>query len=265
MRRNIRLYLLMIKVAVLSKMQYKADFIVGVISIIVLNTVNLSFLGIMIYNFESLAGFGIWDLMFLYGLWNLGRGIFSLLFWHLYNFEDMVVTGSFDAFMVRPLSPFLQLLGRDIGYPGIGDMLVGIAVIALAKSQLALYWGLWQWSFFIICVIFAALLQLAIIWICISISFWTTRSRDAFNIADRFSVLMQQYPVSIFGRWFQIFVTGILPVAFLNYFPSLILLDIAYDGVAWWHYLSPLVSVVMLAIAAIVWKLGIKRYSGTGN
>jgi len=255
----------MIRVAVLGKMQYKADFLVGLISVVVLNIVNISFLAIMVYNFETLAGWGIWDLMFLYGLWTIGRAIFSLLFWHLYNFETMVVDGTFDAFLIRPISPFLQLLGRDIGYPGAGDLLVGIVAVALAKNQLGLQWGLAYWVFFVICAISAGLLQLAIIWICSSLSFWTTRSRDAYRIVDRFSVLMQQYPITIFGRYFQIFVTAILPVAFLNFYPSMILLGIAGDSVVRWHYFSPVITLIALSIAVCVWSIGIRRYTSTGN
>lgn len=246
-------------------MQYKVDYFVGIISIIVLNIVNLSFLGIMVYNFESLAGWGIWDLMFLYGLWNMGRGIFSLFFWHMYNFEDLVVSGNFDTFLIRPVSPFLQLIGRDIGYPGIGDFLVGIVAVSLAKSNLMLHWSFGYWVFFVVCVVSAALIQLAIVWICGSLSFWTTRSRDAYHIADRFSIFMQQYPISIFGRVFQIFVTGVLPVAFLNYYPSVILLNMAGDERTWWHYLSPAVTMVILLIARFVWKAGVNKYAGTGN
>ena len=76
---------------------------------------------------------------------------------------------------------------------------------------------------------------------------------------------MQQYRVSIFGKYFQIFVTCFLPVAFINYYPSVVLLDKAADGIKVWQYFAPVVAVIMLAIAAIVWTKGIKRYAGTGN
>ena len=76
---------------------------------------------------------------------------------------------------------------------------------------------------------------------------------------------MQQYPVNIFGKYFRIFVTCFLPVAFINYYPSVVLLDKAADGIRVWQYFAPLVSFLMLAIAAFVWRKGVKRYAGTGN
>lgn len=119
--------------------------------------------------------------------------------------------------------------------------------------------------YFVVCVLSGALIQVAINWIGASLCFWTTRSNAAMYIAERFTVLMQQYPVSIFGKYFQIFVTCFLPVAFINFYPSLVLLNKAADGIQVWHYFAPLVAVLMLAIAAIVWTKGVKRYAGTGN
>lgn len=128
-----------------------------------------------------------------------------------------------------------------------------------------LQWQLGRWIYFVICVLSGALIQMAVNWIGASLCFWTTRSGAAVSIAERFTVLMQQYPVNIFGKYFQIFVTCFLPVAFINYYPSVVLLDKAADGIRVWQYFAPLVSFLMLAIAAFVWRKGVKRYAGTGN
>ncbi len=263
--RNIRLYGQFLRVAVLGKAQYKADFFVGIISVLILNAVNLSLIGVLVYNFNTLGSWNIWDLMFLYSFWMLSRGIYGVFFWHLSDLEEMIVSGAFDAYLVRPVSPFLQFIGKDISYTGVGDFLVGVLGFILAASQLGLPWHIGQWVYFIICVLSGALIQVAINWIGASLCFWTTRSGAAMSIAERFTVLMQQYPVNIFGRYFQVFVTCFLPVAFINYYPSVVLLNKAADGIQLWHYFAPLVAFLLLGVAAFVWKKGVKRYAGTGN
>lgn len=85
------------------------------------------------------------------------------------------------------------------------------------------------------------------------------------SIAERFTTLMQQYPVNIFGKYFQIFVTCFLPVAFINYYPSMILLHKNTEQIYLWQYCAPLAAFLMLLIAALVWTKGVKRYAGTGN
>ncbi|MDE7046591.1 MAG: ABC transporter permease, partial [Lachnospiraceae bacterium] len=56
-----------------------------------------------------------------------------------------------------------------------------------------------------------------------------------------------------------------LPVAFINYYPSVVLLNKAEGGTSFWQYLSPVVSLVLLFVGALVWTRGVKRYAGTGN
>ena len=40
------------------------------------------------------------------------------------------------------------------------------------------------------------------------------------NTAMQASFVIQRYPVEVYGSWFRIFVTCILPVAFINYYPA---------------------------------------------
>ena len=261
--RNLTLYMKFIRVAFLAKLQYKSDFFVGLVSIFVLNGVNLSLLGILVYNFHTLGNWDIWELLFLYSFWMISRGIYGVFFWHIAELEDLIIDGTFDAYLVRPISPFLQFMGKDISYTGIGDFLVGIIGIILASYKTVLQWNVGKVFLFFVCILSGVLIQLTINLICASLSFWITRSRVAISIAERFTVLMQQYPVSIFGKGFQLFVTCVLPVAFINYYPCLIILN--KGGSSIWYFFSPLVAIVLSIISAGIWTRGIKKYSSTGN
>lgn len=262
---KIHIYKQYLRVAILSKIQYKVDFAVGVISILVLNTVNLALIGILIYNFNTLGGWNIWELLFLYSFWMLCRGIYGTFFWHFSDFEELIVTGDFDIYLIRPISPFLQFLGKDINYTGVGDFFVGIVGVVITLTHINVTWGFRGWIYFIICILSGSMIQVAINCIGASLCFWTVRSYAIMNITERFVVLMQQYPVNIFGKYFQIFVTCFLPVAFINYYPSLVLLNKAKRGVHALQYCAPLVAAVLLFVSAIVWTKGIKRYSSSGN
>ena len=196
----------------------------------------------------------------------LSRGIYGVFFWHLSDLEEMIVGGTFDAYLIRPVSPFLQFIGKDISYTGVGDFLVGVLGFILAAAQIGIHWNMGQWAYFLICVLSGALIQVAINLIGASLCFWTTRSNAAMNIAERFTVLMQQYPVNIFGKYFQIFVTCFLPVAFINYYPALLLLgkgnsviDYVLGG------LSPFVGVGVFAFSIVFFYKGLQVYCSPGN
>jgi ABC-2 type transport system permease protein len=178
-----------------------------------------------------------------------------------------LIEGTFDQFLMRPASPLIQILGRELQYIEVADFLIGLTGISLAYTQLNLQWDGLKWGFFMIAIISGAIIELGMNLLIACSAFWTGRSRGSFMIANQFYGLVHQYPVDIFGKAFRVIVTGLIPVAFMNYYPALFLLDkINYANPGWWlSYISPLVALMLIGIVSIVWRLGLNQYSSSGS
>lgn len=262
----LRLYFKLIRISMQARLQYRADFIMGLLNIIALNAINLGMIGILVYRFVDLNGWGIWELVFLYCLWLLGHSMYSLFFWHFWELEEYLVQGTFDQFLLRPASPFVQFLGREVQYIGFADMFVAISGIALAYVNLELHWGIAMWLFFFLVVVSGTVIETTLTLMMACISFWTGRSSMAVDLIMEFNMLVQHYPIDIFGSWFRVVVTGLIPVAFMNYYPALILLDKVNQNVGWWvGYLSPVVALLLVGMTAVVWHFALRRYSSSGG
>ncbi len=261
---SLRIYLKLIRISMQSRMQYRADFVIGIISVLVLNAVNLGLIGILVSRFNSLHGWTVWDMVFLYSLFVLGHSIYSLFFWHFNQMDDYIIRGTFDQFLVRPVSPFIQFIGREIQYIGFGDVIVGLASFSMAYTHLELHWGVGMWLFFAVVVLSGTVVEMAIRWIVACTAFWTGRSVALTFVMNRFNLLVQQYPIDVFGTWFRVVVT-LIPIAFMNYYPSLILLGKTEHGWSWLGLVSPVVALLTLFIAAIVWRLALRRYASSGS
>jgi ABC-2 type transport system permease protein len=146
-------------------------------------------------------------------------------------------------------------------------MLIGVTGISLAYAQLSLHWDIWKWSFFILAVISGAIIVWTLDLLIACSAFWTGRSRGTFIMVAPFYGLVHQYPVDIFGNAFRIIVTSLIPVAFMNYYPSLFLLDkLDRAGSAWWlSYMSPAVALTLLILSSAIWHLALRRYSSAGG
>jgi ABC-2 type transport system permease protein len=263
----LRIYFKLIQISMKGRMQYRADFITGIISILLLNTIQLGLISILVSRFVHINGWGVWDLVLLYGMWMLGHSVYSLLFWHLNTMEDHLIRGTFDQFLVRPISPLVQFLGREIQYMGIGDIVVGVSCLTLAYTKLGLHWGGGEWVFLILAVVAGTMIEFSMSWIMACLAFWFGRSQTAFFVLVRLNLLTQQYPVDIFGGWFRVIVTGLLPVAFMNYYPSLVLLG-KTDTIGelyWLAYMSPVVAILLVLLSSQIWRLAIRRYSSSGS
>ena len=73
----VSLYFRLIRMALQSRLQYRADFITGIIGVIVLNLVNVALIGILVNRFRNLNGWTLWEMVFLYCLWLLGHSFYS--------------------------------------------------------------------------------------------------------------------------------------------------------------------------------------------
>jgi ABC-2 type transport system permease protein len=248
-------------------MHFRLDFFSGVVGVMVLNIVNLSLIGVILSRFDHINGWILWEIVFLYSLWILGHSIFSLLFWHVPDLEEYIIAGTFDQFLVRPTSVFLQFIAREVNYVGVADMVVGIAGISLALTNLGLEWAPWQWLLLIGAILSGTIIEFGINLALASVAFWTGRSSSLWFTVFQFSFIIQQYPVDMFGRWFRVFVTAVIPVAFINYYPSLLLLGKIQPGSPWsWlGFASPFVALLLLAFGGFIWRLGIRAYSSTGS
>jgi len=138
---ELRLYFKFIGIAIRSRMQYRADFLFGIVGVLVLNFVNLSLIWIMVARFHSLAGWEYWEIVMLYGTFLLSHSVYAVLFWHLSTLEDDILHGRFDQYLVRPCSPLLQFLGREINYMGVADILFAASAFILAYHNLGLDWS----------------------------------------------------------------------------------------------------------------------------
>jgi len=263
----VQLYLRLVRIAIQSRLQYRADFVTGVIGVIVMNVVNIGLIAILINRFTNLNGWTAWEVLFLYSLWILGHSLFSMFMWHMRTLEDYLVQGTFDLFLIRPASPFVLFLGREVQYLGIADFAIGVGGLSLSYTNLHLSWGPTDWLFLVLAILAGTLIEMTITLMIACVAFWTGRSRRANGLVMQLNVMVQYYPLDIFGTVFRVLVTSVVPVAFMNYYPALMLLGKLDRIGEWWilAYLSPVVALVMVALSAGVWRLALRRYSSSGG
>ena len=262
-----QLYFRLIQISLLSSMQYRANFIAGILGTLFWNVINLGLISVLVTQFTSLKDWTLWELVFLYSLWILAHSLYGLFLSHTEALENYLIEGSFDQFLLRPASPLIQLLGRELQYTELANALIGLTGISLAYTRLDLQWDGWMWSFFILAVISGSIIEWAINLLVACSAFWTGRSRGTAFIVNQFYGLVHQYPVDMFGNAFRVIVTGLIPVAFMNYYPALVLLDkVNYTSLGWpLSYMSPLVALLLVGIISFTWRQGLYHYSSSGS
>ncbi|TCP52438.1 ABC-2 type transport system permease protein [Tumebacillus sp. BK434] len=267
MRENMTVYLALLRAAVLARLEYRADFLMGIAGVFILNAGTLATSWVLLSRFENLHGWLFWEIVFLYNLWLLGHGIRAIFFRHINMLEQFIVEGTFDQLLTRPANPLVQFLGREVHYLGVGDVLLALTMLTLSYQNLHLDWSWWMFLWFALIALSSAIVEAAMTLLLACTSFFTTRSRAIVNAASLFSWgVVQQYPLDMFNNVLRGIVTIILPFAFMNYYPSLLFLgkadQVPFGFLTWF---APVVALILTLLAVRMWNFSITKYQSTGS
>lgn len=250
-----------------SRMEYRASFMLWFGNTVAFHAVSIGIIWALLSRFPSLNGWDFSEMIFLYSLGLLARGVYTTFFFAIMRIPHMVRQGSFDRFLIRPLDPLFQIVLQG-SLTSINDMIVGLLVFSQAIRMVDISWSVPLAMFLAAVVIGAGLIQAAISLTVASASFWVIKVSGLTWTVQQIQNELVRYPVSIYGRGVQLVLTVFLPVAFTNYYPATTILGKA-DGsllpAQQLGLLTPVVGVLWFWLAYAVWQRGVNRYQGTGS
>jgi ABC-2 type transport system permease protein len=245
---------------------YRVDFTVGLVGTLLYNGVYLSAIGIITYQFQTLAGWGLWELVFLYGLFMASHSIYEVFFYHLSGINRDIMDGELDKYYYRPVGMLVQLLGKQLSFQSIASGIIAAACLVAAYSQMPVQWSGFQWVMLPIYVLAGTLVETAVNFMVSCLAFFHPNARSLWWSYFQLILVVQRYPLIIFGGFLRLLLTCILPLAFINYYPALHLLNKQDEApFLFMPYISPLVAAIFIFIAAFVFHAGTKRYQSSGS
>ncbi|MEZ0073141.1 ABC transporter permease [Planotetraspora sp. GP83] len=245
--------------------QYPLSFTLMTLGGFVLGGLDAAVIWVIFANTTTLGGFGLSEVMFLYGTAGLAFSVGDLMFSNLDRISQHIKAGTFDAMLIRPVSPFVQVATDRFVPHRIGRVLQGAVVLGIGLSGVHVPLGrAWMIPVMVLSgvVIFTAIWALGG-----AAQFLLT---DAPEVANAFTYgggTLVQYPLSVYGDNLVRGVTFVLPLAFVNWQPGLYVLD-REDPLGlphWLRFLSPAAALALALVAGLAWRAGIRRYRSTGS
>lgn len=250
-----------------SRMEYRTSFLLWFGNTVAFHAVSIGIIWALLSRFPSLNGWNFSEMIFLYALGLLARGVYTTFFFPILRVPYMIRQGSFDRHLIRPVNPLFQILLQG-SVTSLNDMVVGVVVFTAALQMVDVTWSLPLALFLAAVVVGAGLIQAAVSLMVASASFWVIKVSGLTWTVQQIQNELVRYPVSIYGRGVQLILTVALPIAFTNYYPATTILgksDGALLPAQYLGYLTPLVGILWFGLAYMVWKRGISRYQGTGS
>ncbi len=260
-----RLYRKLIGASIRAQMQYKLNFLTTAVTTGLIMVLDFLILSAILYRFDHVKGWDIYEVGMLYGLSSTAMSLYRMFAPEIHDFERYVVHGELDQLLVRPVSPLVLLLTRNLELGRIGGIVQGLAVLTVSLAGLnRLGYDLWP----ILMYVPVALASGAVIFFSISlctatVAFWSAQLKELQTFTIYAPANASNYPVTLYPGWLKVLFFSVIPIAFVNYVPMLFLLKKGGE----WHYLllTPLVACIGFLLASRFWNLGIRHYHSTGS
>jgi len=226
-----------IKLNVKSWMEYRVDFLIGIIAMFSSNLTSIVFFWVIFQNIIQMNGWTFWQLIFLSGLSTLVVGI-----WHAFlvgvapwRVERYIRSGTFDRSLVQPVNTFVNLLISNIDDDGFGDLIAGLLILYFGATMSGIVLNLGNILLLTLFITGAVLIFFSITIFISSLCFWITRSGA---IADIIWSLMRfiDLPLDVYNPFITFILTFIVPIGFINYYPAELFLG---KGFYTFAYLTP--------------------------
>ena len=267
MRDTFWLYFRLIGISFKSQMQYRASFIIMLAGNLLVTVIEFITILVLFARFGSLRGWQLAEVALFYGLINVSYALSEALGRGFDVFSFQVINGEFDRTLLRPRpTPFL-VLAHDFQLLRFGRLIQGLVILVWASVNIGITWDFTRFVLLAFAIAGGIAIFTGLLIIQAAICFWSTQSLEVMNSFTYGGIEALRWPLPIFNRWFGKLFIFVIPLACVNYFPMLAILnksDVLHYPV-WFQWTSPLSGFLFLTISLLIWTFGVRHYRSTGS
>ena len=252
----VRTYL---RIAIANELQYRANLYIQVVQSLVALAVGLIGLRLVFDQTTDLAGWSAPELLVVLGVYLVMGGVIRAYIQpNMLRLMTEIQEGNLDFALTKPFDGQVVISLREFHFWSIVDVVLGFVVIGVAVSRNPQPAGIWQGVAFAATLLMGAVI-LYCFWLILSASaFWIIRVGEIVELFEGVYAA-GRWPINIYPRWLRISLTFLIPIAFAVTIPAEALIGRLTPPVLLGSFG---LTILFLALARLVWRLGVKNYSG---
>ena len=247
------------KIGAANELQYRANFFVQLLQSLIALATGLIGLWLVFNQTEDLSGWTQPELLAVMGVYILMGGvIMSTIEPNMLRLMEEVRNGLLDHTLTKPADAQLLVSIREFRFWRLVDVVVGLVVLAVALFQIEGQVGFGQALAFIVALVLGGLMIYCVWLMVTTTAFWIVRVEEITNLFQGIYAA-GRWPVTIYPTWLRYGLTFLVPVAFAVTVPAEALTGRLTVGTL---LLACGLTVVLLVLARLIWKKGVRNYSG---
>jgi ABC-2 type transport system permease protein len=259
LRRTLTLAYTFLRIGMLNELQYRVNFFIQLLQSFIALATGLIGLALVFSHTTDLGGWSQPELLAVMGVHILMGGVInSIIQPNMQRLADEVQDGTLDFALTKPADAQTLVSVREFRLWQLVDVLVGLVVLVVAVVQIQARLGLWQTLAFAYALLLGGVMIYCFWLMLTSPAFWIVR---VYEMANLFQGLYAagRWPVGIYPDWLRTGLTFLVPVAFAVTVPAEALTGrltpLALLG-------ATLFTLFLIVLARIIWRLGLRNYSG---
>lgn len=215
----------------------------------------------------TVAGFSFAEVFLLFGLASVGFSLADFAVGAADGLDRHVREGTFEVLLLRPLSPLAELAVAELQLRRLGRLGVAGASLAVALWHVDIDWTPARVGLLVLSPLSGAVLFGSFFVLSGASAFWLIDGSEVGNALSYGSGYLSQWPIAVLGPVLGRFFTFVVPAAFTAYLPVVAILgrDEPLGLPSWLPWLTPLAAAWSVLAAGLVWRAGVRHYTGAGG
>ena len=263
LKRYLGIYAALWKTSVTREMSFKGNFLLWIIVELVWFGLQLSFVGVLFRQTETVGTWTLWQVVLLTGTSNFIQQVYQAFFLvNCTNLSELVRTGKMDFLLLLPVNTRFLVSTRQVDIPSFANAAFAACVMIYAANKLHLQPTAAQLlGFGGLCGV-GLLVHYSLMFMLATVCFWTVRAQgivwgyyNLFNIA--------RMPDEAFRGAFKAVFTFALPVLLVSNVPVRVLVHTLHSPSAWMVLLG--LGITWAVISEWFWRFSIRRYTSAST
>ena len=262
MKRYLRLIGAFMRLNLVSLMEYKADFLIGVGVHAFFQAANLVFYGVLWERVGGFGGLNPEEMLFLIGTFVVSDSLVTIFtFFGILELPSAIKDGTMDLYLTKPVSSQFYATFRCPSVVAILDLGLGFVLIGVAMGSGEVNVPLSAWPGWLALVVAGTVISYSLGVIIMSLAFIVLSVNAVWTLYTEIGDV-QRYPIGIYPQPWRTIFTVTLPMALVANVPAHFALNKASVFEVAWFVLA---GAILVYASMRFWKFGLRRYQSASS
>jgi ABC-2 type transport system permease protein len=245
-----------------SQMQYKTSFFFTTMGQFLVAFATFLSINFLFMRFDYVGGFTYEEVLICFAVIIMAFSTSELIGRGFDRFPVMLGNGSFDRALVRPRNVIFQVLASQIEFSRLGRFVQAVFILIYAIPRSGIDWTWDKILVLILMIVCGAFLFFGLFVIYAAFSFFTIEGLEFMNVLTDGGREHGRLPFGVYGDGVLKFLTYIVPLALVQYYPLLYLIG---REESLFYALTPVFALLFLLPCYVFFRFGMRHYKSTGS